>query len=205
MQVNLIPPEMRPARPSPVPYMPLLGLIAISAIWLVTQLATAGVARRDCKKHRNEYQQLSTELGQYRELPGRIAHAEAERDELQHRAAAATAITHTGFSSTPLLQVVAESLPANLRLTALTVDYPRRQATILGYGSEEKTDLEVATFLRALNANRYIRRTFAGAELDYCNSRARNERSVKQFSISLRFREPRLAELIQEEAPAEEE
>ena len=50
MKINLIPKELRPSRASPVPYMPLIGLLGISLVWIVTQFALVSGARCRCRK-----------------------------------------------------------------------------------------------------------------------------------------------------------
>ncbi len=47
MRINLIPDELRPSRASPVPYMPLAGLLAISLVWIITQFASVAGARSE--------------------------------------------------------------------------------------------------------------------------------------------------------------
>lgn len=205
MRINLIPPEARPTRSSPTPYMPLLGLLAISVIWIITQFATASVVQREYEKHRQEHIQLRQELGEYRELPGRLGQAESEQDSMYEKAAAITAITQSGGVFTPVLKSIAESLPENIRLTSISLDYSTRSGQILGYGDEERTDLEVASFLRALNTDEGFRQMLRSAELEYCHNAELDGYPVKQFSIILRFREPPLAELIEEGLIPEEE
>ena len=205
MRINLIPEGLRPTRPSPVPYMPLAGLAAISVIWLITQFAAASQARTKLKEYGSECARVSKRLAEHKELPGRLAHAESERDALQLKGAAVTALTHSGFVCSKVLQALAETASPELRLMAVSLDFDQGKATLTGYGSEETADIEVATFLRSLNANRAVRDTFVGARLDHCNSARRNDVAVKQFSITMEFREGKLQQMIRETDEQEEQ
>lgn len=198
MRINLIPRELQPTRPSPVPYMFLGGLVAISAIWSLTQLAAMSAAQNETEDFTGQHRKLRRQLSVYKELPGRLAHAESERDLLKLKAAAVTALIHSGFTCSNILQAVAETTPAELRLTGFSLDVAKGTATLIGYGSEEKADIDVAAFLRALNMNKGILAAFSSVRLDYCNSAKQGEIAVKRFSISMGFREDKLKQLIRE-------
>lgn len=189
MRINLIPKDLRPTRPSPVPYMPLGGLVLLSAIWLVTQFAAASGARGRHEEYQAELGRVSRQLGRYKELPGRVAHAESERELLQQKAAAVTVLTRRAVICSTILQAFAETASPELRLMAVSVDLAAGAVTLTGYGGEENTDVAVANFLRSLNSNRAILAAFTGAELEYCSHSRRGGRPVKQFSIRLNFRQ----------------
>ena len=188
MRINLIPDELRPSRASPVPYMPLAGLLAISLIWIITQFAVASGARGEAQGYKKECKRLALQLKAFKKLPGRTEHAESERDSLKLKAAAVTALSNNGFVCTDVLQALAEAASDNLRLTAVSIDLARGAVTITGYGSPERADIDAASFVRSLNKNKAILGAFQGAELNYCNSSRRGETTVKQFGISLTFR-----------------
>jgi len=192
MRINLIPDELRPSRASPVPYMPLAGLLAISLIWIITQFAVASGARGEAQGYKKEYKRLALQLKAFKKLPGRTEHAEGERDALKLKAAAVTALSNNGFVCTDVLQALAEAASDNLRLTAVSIDLARGAVTITGYGSPERADIDAASFVRSLNKNKAILGAFQGAELNYCNSSRRGETTVKQFGISLTFRDERM-------------
>lgn len=189
MRINLIPKDLRPTRPSPVPYMPLGGLVLLSVIWLVTQFAAASGARGKYKEYQTELGRISGQLGRYKELPGRLAHAGSEHEMLQQKAAAVTLLTRRAVICSTILQAFAETASPALRLTAVSVDFAVGTVTLSGYGSEQSTDVAVANFLRSLNTNRAILAAFTGAELNHCTHARRGDRPVKEFSIRLNFRQ----------------
>lgn len=195
MRVNLIPRELRPTRPSPVPYFPLFGLLAISGIWLLTQFAATGRARSDLRQHGIDLRKVSGQLTRFKGLPNRVTQVQKERDGLRMKAAAVTILTRSPVAYTGVLQALAESLPAELRLTDLSLDSGKGGAILLGYGSEERADIEVTTFLRLLNSNKTILATFSGVTLNFCNSTKQGDTAVKKFSISMQFREEKLKSL----------
>ena len=188
MKINLIPDELRPTRPSPIPYMPLGGLVAISVIWLLTQFAvTAGVGG-DLKDYKVEHRRLLAQLSACKELPGRLAYAENERDVLKLKGAAVTVLTKTSFRCSDIMQALAKTISAKLRLTSASVDYVAKQAVLKGYGSENGADIEVTLLLRSLNTNKAVLRSFSGAQLDYCRRAEHNGMHVKEFSIVMDLR-----------------
>lgn len=188
MRINLIPNELRPSRASPVPYMPLAGLLAISLIWTITQFASVAGARSEASGYRKEHRRLALQLKALKNLPGRVEHAEGERDTLKLKAAAVTVLTKNGFVCTNVLQALAKAASDDLCLTSVSIDFARGTVTIKGYGSEGTADIDAASFVRSLNQNKAILRAFHAAELNYCNSSRRGETTVKQFGISLMFR-----------------
>ena len=188
MKINLIPNELRPSRASPVPYMPLAGLVGISLVWIITQFAAVSGARGEAADYKREHRRLVLQLKAFKNLPGRSEHAEGERDTLKLKAAAVTLLTHSGFACTDVLQGLAEAASDALRLTAVSIDLDRGTVSVKGYGSADTADIEASSFVRALNQNKAILSTFHGAELDYCNSTQRAGAAVKEFSISLFFR-----------------
>jgi len=200
VRINLIPQDLLPTRPSPVPYLALGGLVAISVIWSITQLAAMSVAQNQVRDFTDQYRKLRSRLSAYKDLPGRLTRAEKEHNLLKLKAAAVTALTQSGFTCSDILQAVAETAPPELRLAGFSFDVARGTAILTGYGSEEKADIHVATFLRALNTNQRILATFNSATLDYCNSARRGDTQVKRFSISMAFREDKLKQLIREAA-----
>jgi len=189
VRINLIPDELRPNRASPVPYMPLAGFLAISLVWVVTQFASVAGARSEASDYRKEHRRLVLQLKEFKNLPGRIEHAEGERDTLKLKAAAVTVLTHGGFVCTDVLEALAKAESDDLCLTSVSIDFARGSVTIKGYGSEGTADIDAASFVRSLNQNRAILRVFHAAELNYCNSSRRGETTVKQFGISLTFRD----------------
>lgn len=189
MRINLIPDKLRPSRASPVPYMPLAGLLAISLIWIVTQFASVGGARSEASDYRKEHKRLALQLKEFKNLPGRVEHAEGERDTLKLKAAAVTVLTHSGFVCTDVLQALAKAASDDLCLTSVSIDFARGSVTIKGYGSEGTADIDAASFVKSLNQNKAILRAFHSAELNYCNSSRRGETTVKQFGVSLTFRD----------------
>lgn len=200
MRINLIPDELRPTRASPVPYMPLAGLVAISLIWVITQFAVSSSARGKTLDYREELKRLAVQLKPYKGLPERTAHAEGERDTLKLKAAAVTALTNTGFVSTRVLEALAEAASEELRLTSVSIDFGQGVATLKGYGSEENANIEVTSFVRALNRNKAILATFRGVELNYCNSVQRGEILIKEFAVSMKFRADRLRQMLEDGA-----
>ena len=188
MNINLIPNELRPGRASPVPYMPLVGVVGISLVWVVTQFAAVSGARTEASDYRKEHKRLAIQLKEFKNLPGRTEHARSERDTLKLKAAAVTVLTHSGFVCTDVLQGLAKAASGNLRLTDVSIDRARGTVTVKGYGSADTADIDAASFVRALNQDKSILSVFHGAELNYCNSSQRGEAAVKQFGISLRFR-----------------
>ncbi len=189
MKINLIPKEFRPSRASPVPYMPLAGLIGISLVWIVTQFAMVSGAHTEARDYRREHNRLSRQLTEFKKLPGRAEHAEGERDSLKLKAAAVTALTHSGFVCTDVMQALAKATSENVRLTTVSIDFGRGIVTIKGYGNVETADIEAASFVKSLNQNKTILAAFYGAELKYCNSSRRGAVVVKEFGISLTFRD----------------
>ncbi len=204
MRINLIPDELRPTRASPVPYMPIAGLLAIGLVWLITQFAAASGAEDKTADYKTELKRLSSQLIAYNNLPDRTVRAETERDSLKLKAAAVTALTHTGFPCTPVLEALGEAATDELRLTSILVDIPAGTAMLKGYGSAEKADIEAASFVRALNRSKAILATFVGAELNYCTGSRRGGADVKEFSVSLRFRGDRLQGMLVEEEAADD-
>jgi len=184
--------------------MPLLGLAAICVIWLITQFASVAAARAKLQEDNKEHARLAKELNAYGELPGRLAHAEGEAETLKLKAAAVTLLTHKRVLCTRGLEGLAETTPATLRLTSVLVDTVGGTATLKGYGSAEKADIDVATFVRTLNANKQILSVFEGAELDYCTSTQKGENPVKQFSVSLVVRKATLEKPAQDEGSGQE-
>ena len=189
MRINLIPDELRPTRTSPVPYMPLIGLAAIGLIWLVTQFAGVASTRKTALERKQQLKHTAEQLAAYRDLPGRITHAENESEALMLRAAAATVLTRRRLACTPLLQAVADAASENLRLTLLSVDFAAGEVMLQGYGSEDNAEIEVASFVRRFNQNKMVLKTFLAAELNYCTSRQRGDMFVKQFAITIPLRE----------------
>ena len=120
MNINLIPNELRPGRASPVPYMPLVGVVGISLVWVVTQFAAVSGARTEASDYRKEHKRLAIQLKEFKNLPGRTEHARSERDTLKLKAAAVTVLTHSGFVCTDVLQGLAKAASGNLRLTEIT-------------------------------------------------------------------------------------
>jgi len=200
MRINLIPDELRPTRASPVPYMPLAGLIAIGLIWVVTQFAVSASARGKTSDCRKELKRLSVQLRAYKGLPERAACVESESDTLKLKAAAATALTHTGFVCTCVLEALAAAASEELRLTSVSMDFDKGVATLRGYGSEENANIEVASFVRALNRSKAILATFSGAELNYCNSSERGRTLIKEFAVSMKFRAGRIRQMLEDGA-----
>jgi hypothetical protein len=168
--------------------MPLGGLLAISVIWLFCQFALATSAGKKLGNFKREHTRVSKELRAFAELPGRVAEAEAQRDKLQLRAAAVTALTHSNTTVGDVLEAIARATPDGLRLTAVTFDRDQGAATITGYGAESKADVEVTQLLRSLNTNDALLKTFSGATFNYCNSATIGDRAVKRFSVGLEFR-----------------
>ncbi|MFH1730389.1 MAG: hypothetical protein ABIF82_01915 [Planctomycetota bacterium] len=197
MRINLIPDELRPTRASPVPYMPLAGLVAISLIWVVTQFAVSSSVRGKTLGYKKELERLFVQLKAYKGLPERMTRAEGERDTLKLKAAAVTALTNTGFVCTRVLEALAAAASEELRLTSVSIDFDQGVATLKGYGSEENANIEVASFVRALNRNKAILATFRGAELNYCNSSQRGQTLIKEFAVSMRFRADRLRQMLE--------
>ena len=189
MKINLLPPELQPTRPSPIPYMPLFGLIAISVIWVITQLAVAAGARNVTGVYRGDLARVSKELGPTKEIPAKLERSEADGSALKLKAAAVTVLTHGSCALTPILRSLAETAPQSLRLTGVSLDLANGTATVVGYGGETNADVEVATFIRALNTNKLVTEAFDGATLNYCQNSKRGNIPAKEFSISLKFRD----------------
>jgi len=202
MKINLIPKELEPTRPSLVPYLPFIGLAAISSIWLATQFVSVAVGQGELRRTREECNKIVGQLAAFKDLPARVTKAEQERDSLRLNAAAVTVLTHSGFFCSNILQLLAECTPGDLRLTDLSIDSTKGVAMLLGYGSEEKGDLEVTLFLRQLNSSKAILETFSGARLNFCNSAKQGETALKKFSISLQFREERMGSIPDAAQPA---
>lgn len=197
MRINLIPDELRPTRASPVPYMPLAGLIAIGLIWVVTQFAVSASARGKTSDCRKELERLSVQLKAYKGLPERATHAEGERDRLKLKAAAVTALTNSGFVCARVLEALARAASEELSLTTVSIDFDKGVATLKGYGSEENANIEVASFVRALNRDKAILAIFRGAELNYCNSNPRGGTLTKEFAVSMKFRADRIRQMLE--------
>jgi len=191
MRINLIPEPLRPTRPSPLPYMPVAGLSAICLVWLVTQFANSGSARTQAARYRQELRTVVKQFTSSNKVIDRLEQAEKERSHLKLKAAAITVLTHTGLPPSGLMYSLARLTPADLRLTDFSLDEQKRTAILMGYGSEEKADIEVASLLRALNGDKALLRLFHGARLNFCNSTKVGNQHVKKFSISLLFRDPK--------------
>jgi len=200
MRINLIPDELRPTRASPVPYMPLAGLIAIGLIWVITQFAVSASARGKTSDCRKELRRLSVQLKAYKGLPERAAHAEEKRDRLKLKAAAVTGLTNTGFVCVRVLEALAKAASEELRLTSVSIDFDKGVATLKGYGSEENANIEVASFVRALNRDKAILAMFRGVELNYCDSSQRGGTPIKEFAVSMKFRAGRLRQMLEDGA-----
>jgi hypothetical protein len=188
VKINLLAPEMQPKRPSPVPYMPLIGLAIIGAIWLITQFAVAAGARSVAAGDRKEYERIIREL-----VPTRAALAELEKAKPEHealcmKAAAVAALTSNVCPFAPILHTWGRHLPASLRITELTLDRGKGIANLTGYGSADDTELQVAVFVRHLNSSQDLTPFFEKAVLNYCRSVERGPLPVKEFGVSLVFR-----------------
>jgi hypothetical protein len=169
--------------------MPLVGFLAISLVWIITQFASVGGARSEARDYRRENKRLALQLKAFKSLPGRVEHAEGERDTLKLKAAAITVLTRSGFVCTNILQALAEAASGDLCLMSVSIDVSRGNVTIKGYGSEERADIDAASFVRSLNQNKTIMSASHGAELNYCNSSRRGEITVKQFGVSFTLRD----------------
>lgn len=189
MRINLLPKELQPVRPSPVPYMPLGGLVAISVVWLIVQFAVAAGAGRVANEHERDLQRVLKDLGPTRGVAAELDHAKAALDALRLKAAAVTVLTQSRSPISPVLFHLPQLVPKELRLTSVSFDPVQGTGALVGYGSEEKADVQVARFVRALNEDKALSEIFAGAELDRCQLAERGGLAVKEFTISLRFRD----------------
>jgi hypothetical protein len=184
--------------------MPLGGIVAISVVWVLTQLAVTAGARAKVRQYRDEYRKVAVQLAKSKELPGRLARAEGEQQALRAKGSAVTALTYSGGTCTDILLALAKVTPAELHLTRFTLDYAQRRAVLAGYGPEEETDIEVTLLLRALGKDETLLKTFTGATLDFCNNAKMGDNRIKKFSISLEFREGALGRLIRGELGGKE-
>jgi hypothetical protein len=98
-------------------------------------------------------------------------------------------LTQNGCAFAPVLHAFGETAPKSLRLTSVTLDLAGGTATLAGYANESNAEVEVATFIRALDANKTVTDVFDGATLNNCQSSKRGNIPVKEFSISLKFLE----------------
>ena len=192
MRINLIPPELRPAEANSLPYFVLAGLIAASGFWFLGQLTAAVKARNRQRQSNAELQGYGKVLQIAQDLDKELARAQQEHDELTLRAACVTVLTQKGLRCSEILRALAETTPEELRLTEASLDPSKPTATLLGYGNRDGAEIEVASFLRALNDHQAIRDTFSSVNLDFCNSGDQGKRPVKIFSMSMPFREDKL-------------
>jgi hypothetical protein len=187
MKINLLPIDLQPTRPSPVPYMPLGGLLAISAAWLIAQLAVATGARNVTVMYRQDYARVVKEVAPTKDIPAKLEKAEARREALKLKAAAVTALTQNECRLSPLIHALAGTIPKSLRLTGLSFDLAGGSGALAGYGSENNTDVEAATFIRILGGEKSISDAFDNVTLNSCLNSKRNAIAVKEFSVSMKF------------------
>ena len=183
MRINLIPEHLRPARTSLIPYVPVAGVLAICAIWLLSQFDGAAGARDQLRQARSESVRLRQELSQFNTLPARKQAADARSRDLKSRAALVSALTGKPHSSVEFFEAVAQSAPANLRLTQIVFDAEKGVGEILGYGSAGKAAYDVTSLLRSLNARAAVQNTFGSMELKSSTDARKGERTVKMFSV----------------------
>ena len=183
MRINLIPEHLRPARTSVIPYLPLAGVVAICAIWLLSQFDGAAGAREQLRQARTESTRLRQELSRFNTLPARKQAAEARARSLKSRAALISALTAKQHSFVEYLEAVAQSAPAHLRLTQVVLDGEKGTGEILGYGSADKAAFEITSLLRSLNARSAVQDGFGTVELKSSTDTKKGERAVKTFTV----------------------
>jgi Tfp pilus assembly protein PilN len=183
LRINLIPEHLRPARTSLIPYVPVAGVLAICAIWLVSQFDGAAGAREQLHQARSESARLRQELSPFNTLPARKQAAAARARDLKSRAALVSALTTEQHSFVEYLEAVAQSAPAHLRLTQVVFDGEKGTGEILGYGSAEKAAYDIASLLRSLNARAAVQDSFGSVELKSSTDARKGKRTVKMFSL----------------------
>lgn len=187
MRINLLPPELQPTRPSPVPYMPLGGLVAISIIWVIVQVTVAVGAKNSIAVSSRAYSNVAKELTATKAVLAKLDKAQADRETLKMRAAAVTALTAEQCQFAEVLNKMAAAAPKALRLTALSVDPASGAAKLTGYGSENDADVTAAAFVRSLSSDTSLAQMFDGITLSSCQNVKRGDLTVKEFSISLKL------------------
>ena len=188
MRINLIPAEFRPTAVNLVPYLVLAGLLAACPGWASQQLAATAHARGRAQAFAAELNKFASARQESSEVDRKLADAKHEGEALVSRAAFVTVLSRKGFPCTELLEALAASAPANVRLTEVRFDTGEPLATISGYGTEDEANVDIPLFLQALSAQPAVRRVFHDVKLEDCNSARRGEMRVETFSISMAFR-----------------
>lgn len=188
MKMNLLPKEMQPTRPSPVPYTIVGGIICLATIWILTQITVAGHARYSSLSVRRDCAKAQKELALTVEVPAQLEKAKQEESALKSKAVVITMLTQDSKVFSLLLKSVVASTPPSLRLNKITLDPIVGTATITGYGAEANTDTDLSNFLIALDNDAAIAKVFENARLDSSQPVMIGPNAAKTFTILLKYR-----------------
>ncbi len=186
MDINLIPAEMRPKRPSRAPYLFAAMVYIFAALFFGTKVGVIKRLNREANSDRKLLATLNSNLGKYAGANARLESMVGDANGLMQKVENFKSVKNGMIPLGDILSEIGNLVPEGLWFEEFSISYPSEKVHLKGFGIEPVED-KVFGFAYALKNSENLKKFFSDVQLESCTP-VSGRKTLRVFDIVMVYK-----------------
>lgn len=168
MDINFVPAELRPRRPSKAPYLFAVMAYVFAILFFGTKIGMVKKIRQETSSDKKLLSTLNSNLSRYADANARLESTTSEAIDLMKKIENYKDIKKKKLPFAVILKETGNLTPEGLWFEELSIDYPSEKFNLIGFGTEPVEE-KAFKFTYNLGESKTLKRFFNEMKLISCN------------------------------------